>query len=86
VKYNTNGIVQWATSISGTDDDQGAGIAVDVSGNVYATGRYISNPLSINNFSSVSGSNINVVPYGNLAYSGDGINFFIVKYKTDGTI
>jgi microcystin-dependent protein len=49
VKYNTSGIAQWATKIDGAGDDQGYGIATDNFGNVYVTGFYTSNPITIFN-------------------------------------
>jgi hypothetical protein len=38
VKYNTNGVPQWARRIAGTGADQGTGISSDASGNVYVAG------------------------------------------------
>jgi hypothetical protein len=37
-KYNTSGVIQWQRRLGGTAIDQGAGIAVDGSGNAYITG------------------------------------------------
>jgi hypothetical protein len=41
VKYNTSGLAQWATTISGTVSDIGYAIATDSTG-VYVTGLYSS--------------------------------------------
>ena len=39
VKYNTQGVQQWAVLYNGEDVDRGFGVAVDASGNVYVTGQ-----------------------------------------------
>jgi hypothetical protein len=41
VKYNTSGLAQWATTISGTEGDTGYSITTDATG-VYVTGYYSS--------------------------------------------
>lgn len=42
-KLNSNGNLVWAKSMGGSFDDQGIGIAIDSSGNVYTTGYFIVN-------------------------------------------
>jgi hypothetical protein len=39
VKYNSQGVVQWAVTYDGGDADQGFAVAVDSAGNVYVAGR-----------------------------------------------
>jgi len=39
-KYDTNGNLIWAKSLGGTNQDLGASLAVDASGNVYITGYF----------------------------------------------
>ena len=54
VKYDADGNVLWAKSASGVDEDKSYAVAVDLAGNVYITGSYISNTL---NFGGISISN-----------------------------
>ena len=70
VKYNTSGLAQWATRISGTSSDVGDGIATDSTG-VYVTGGY-------NSTSVVTLNNGVTLPIS------VGADVFIVKYDTSG--
>ena len=72
VKYNTSGIAQWATRLGGTGNDIGNSVASDSSGNIYVTGYYGSNPLTI--------YNSNGGTFGTLTNSGI-YDVFIVKFK-----
>ena len=47
VKYNTTGTPLWATRISGTAADRGASIVTDSTGNIYTTGKYTSDTLTL---------------------------------------
>jgi len=77
-KYDASGTVQWGARIAGTGSDQGFGISVDGSGNLYVTGLYASNPLRLYNS---DGS----VFATTLPFSGSN-DCFIAKYNTSGTV
>jgi hypothetical protein len=98
VKYNSNGIVQWATAIRGngtTLDDVGFGIAIDATNSVYITGQYrqadIITPLTLQDaLLTADGSGNWQAPSGsgvtlpaNVVGSAD---VFLVKYNSNGTV
>lgn len=70
VKYDPNGNVVWARSEAGAGGDFCTGLAADASGNVYASGRYYSNSITIG---STTLTNVN-----------NNYDLFIAKYDTDG--
>ena len=70
VKYDTSGLVQWATRISGPSGDEGYDITTDATG-VYVTGYYSSTSVvTLNN--------------GITLPISVGTDAFIVKYNTSG--
>jgi hypothetical protein len=70
VKYSTDGIVQWARSIGGIGSEKSVSMLLDSSGNVYLSGYYNSNQLTIS-------PNISLINSGST-------DVFIVKYSTHG--
>jgi hypothetical protein len=78
VKYDTNGVSQWATYIDGTGTDVGLGISLDNSSNVYITGNYNSTTTTIL-YDADGGTTSNIV----LPIS-TGTDSFIAKYNSDG--
>jgi hypothetical protein len=75
VKYSTTGAVLWATHIGGTSSDNGTGVYVDISENVYVTGHYNSSSVTIYNQDNTS--------FGTLINSGFS-DAYIVKYDPTG--
>ncbi len=72
VKYDANGIAQWARQGTGDYHDRAYGVAVDASNNVYLTGTFSSTYVRFGN-DSIRNRN-----------SDDDI--FIVKYDNSGTV
>ena len=69
-KYSPSGQYLWSSRIGGTGEDNGIGVAVDSSGNIYATG-YFSQTISV-------GSQ-------NLISNG-GRDIFLIKYNSNGNV
>ncbi|MCF0069547.1 SBBP repeat-containing protein [Dyadobacter sp. CY261] len=67
-KYNAEGVFQWIRSIGNTGYDEGRGIAVDSSGDVYVAGDY---------YGTVSAGNMSVTSVGDA-------DVFVAKYNTNG--
>ncbi len=73
-KYNgSNGNLVWAKSVSVTGDAEGAGIAVDASGNTYITGYFRNTATFKSNPGGIS-----------LSATG-GLDAFVAKYNSTGT-
>ncbi len=69
LKLDANGNFLWVKQLGGTGNDRGYGIAVDVSGSVYATGKFSGtadmNPdAGVNNFTSNGSGDMYVVKLG----------------------
>lgn len=81
LKFDPNGYLQWATSVSGTLDDSGWGISVDLNGNVYVAGSYQSAPVTVYN------APFKATTAGTLDWTAasTGSDIFIVKYNSSGT-
>ena len=77
-KYSSAGAVMWAARFEIGNNDQGLGIATDMSGNVYVTGYYGS-ALTIYN-QGPSGT------VGTTLSNAGGADCFIAKYSTDGGV
>src|SRR5688572_21766921 len=69
-KYTPSGALLWARRAGGNEYDEGRGIAVDASGNVYVTGLF-------QNTASFPGTNLS---------SSGASDVFVAKYNTQGTL
>ncbi len=70
VKFNTNGLRQWATYYGGNNVDEGTSVANDGSGNVYLTGR--------------TQSTAGIAAGGYQNTGGNTDDAFLVKFNTNG--
>ena len=84
IKYNSNGIAQWATKMQANDNDFVEGMTCDASGNIYLIGRY--RTLSLNFVIQNASGNTQVDSQFSLAPSGSSTNYksFLVKYNPQG--
>ncbi len=82
IKYNSSGLVQWATTIDGLNGNYGNNIALDSDNNIYVTGRYNSSAnFPLKNASGTTQVNSNVMLPGTSSQSG-----FIIKYNSSGLV
>jgi hypothetical protein len=79
VKFNADGIAQWAASVDGAGWDQGNVVTTDSSGNVYL-GGYYSNTITTNAIV----YNANNIPAFTLRQSSGFSSAFLIKYSPNG--
>jgi len=72
VKFNTNGVRQWATYYGSTGNDQGYSCCTDGSGNVYLAG--------------ITNSSIGIASGGHQSTISGGLDAFLVKFNTSGVL
>jgi hypothetical protein len=75
-KFNTNGIMQWATYYGGSNYDKVNGIAIDANGNIIIIGE----TRSSNDIATI-GAHQTVFSGGSSSFNGDA---FIAKFNTNG--
>ena len=87
IKYNTNGIAQWATNVAGAGTEYSYTSSIDLSGNVYITGYFGPSSTIIYNY--VSGCTPGTAPIITSSYTtltSDGLrDSFLVKYNSSGS-
>lgn len=74
VKYDVSGIVQWATSAGGINNDDAYSVFTDASGNVYLAGTFGSSTIT---FGTTVLTNANANSY---------VDLFLVKYNSGGNV
>jgi hypothetical protein len=90
IKYNSSGQVQWATCLngSGNSTDNGYGIALDSSDNIYITGNYKSN--SIVTLKSANGNtqvnSLITLPATLPSTASFSVAAFLIKYNSSGQV
>ena len=83
LKYNSSGTLVAFTALNGTGSDAGYGITTDSSGNMYVTGQYTSSgTVTVNNMA----LNSSLVSSGYTLPATTGIDMFILKYNSSGTL
>jgi hypothetical protein len=78
IKYNTSGSVVWTTRMAGASQDLANGISNDGTNNIFITGTFTSNPVSLYNSDGTT--------YGTLAILGASTNTYLIKYTSDGFV
>ena len=80
-KYNTAGVFQWATIIDGNNTSFPYGIITDSVNNVYVTGEYFDNTLTIFN-----AGNTTSTPDYTLTKFGSAFDGYLIKYNSNGLV
>ncbi len=73
IKYNTNGVLQWAVYYNGSfnNDDEGNALRVDANGNVYVTGYQTTSNNYTTDFVTLKYNSMGVLQWGQ-TYNGPG--------------